>query len=617
MGISERHFKEVSPEETVKKIQGILRECGVEVEEQWLGDSEIGTCSLSLRIKGTQIGSNGKGVNKIYCRASAYAEFIERYQNRLLSLGQDLIKQDEGESYFTWDEKVVTPEEVVDDGNSVLETYFELCGLKDMNRDERIQYVKSNFKYAQMVKEIDKIVAFPFYSMKKGKVFYVAVDNTVPYGSNGMAAGNTPEEALVQGMSEIYERYVQQRVMKEKLTLPDVPIEVIQQYSEIYELYQKTKQIPEIEFWIKDASLGGKYPVVAVIVLIKDTGKFGVKFGSHPDFGIAMERTFTEIAQGRKFAEYAVTGTPDFQGVKSSDSINVGNACKVGNAYYPIEMLGDTPSFEYTPVKDVKDLNNKEMLSYMVSIALKDGYDVLVRDVSVWGFPSYFIIIPGMSEPFGISSLETRMYNTTTYLAKYLNEWKLMTDYKCKLLIAKLTNVSDKILENSLGVFRGFDLRDEAYGVEISRGSDYMLAMAYAYMGDYHNAYLMMYKITSIIELVPSIPEYREHYIYYKALSNYFEAMNSMKKHEKVMDIIRKLYTSSISERIDDYLRNPKEVFVKQYRSHSYRHEDGSTDTTCCDYLLMKRLVSKLKEKEIESAIKQEKLREILGENLM
>ncbi len=611
MGIAERHFKEVSPEETVTKIQNILSECGIEVEEQWLGDSEIGTCSLSLRIKGTQIGSNGKGVNKIYCRASAYAEFIERYQNGLLSLGQIMVKPEEGNPYFAWDEKEVTPEELIDGGDPVLETHFELCGLKDMNRDDRMQYVKSNFKFSQIVKDSEKIVALPFYSMKKDKVFYVAVDNTIPYGSNGMAAGNTPEEALVQGMSEIYERYVQQRVMKEKLTLPDVPVEVIQQYPEIYDLYQKTKQISEIEFWIKDASLGGKYPVVAVIVLIKNTGKFGMKFGCHPDFGIAMERTFTEIAQGRRFAEYAVTGMLDFQGRKSSDVTNIGNACKVGNAYYPIEILGDLPSFEYTPVRDVKNLNNQEMLSYMVSIGVDDGYDVLVRDVSSLGFPSYLIIVPGMSEPFGISTLDTRMCNTAAYLIKSLNDWKQMTDYKCKLLIAKLTDVSDKILENSLGVIRGFDLRDEAYGTEISRGSDYMLAMAYAYMGDYYNAYIMMYKITSCIEISPGVMECCEHYTYYKALSNYFEAMHSMKKHETVMGLIRKIYVTSISERIDYYLANPKDVFVKQYKSHSYRHEDGSTDTTCCDYELMRKLVSKLKEKEKECGITQENLRKI------
>lgn len=44
----------------------------------------------------------------------------------------------------------------------------------------------------------------------------------------------------------------------------------------------------------------------------KNTGKFGFKLGAHPDYGIAMERCFTEAAQGRDIYEYAQRCLFDF-----------------------------------------------------------------------------------------------------------------------------------------------------------------------------------------------------------------------------------------------------------------------------------------------------------------
>lgn len=61
------------------------------------------------------------------------------------------------------------------------------------------------------------------------------------YGSNGMCAGNSPEEALVQGLSEIIERVVQRRIFTEKPALPDVPEEYIQQFPYVYEIIQNLR----------------------------------------------------------------------------------------------------------------------------------------------------------------------------------------------------------------------------------------------------------------------------------------------------------------------------------------------------------------------------------------
>ena len=57
-----------------------------------------------------------------------------------------------------------------------------------------------------------------------------------------MSAGNSFEEAMVQGMSEIIERYVQKKIIKERISLPDIPVEYIKKYPHIYEMFRKLEQ---------------------------------------------------------------------------------------------------------------------------------------------------------------------------------------------------------------------------------------------------------------------------------------------------------------------------------------------------------------------------------------
>ena len=43
------------------------------------------------------------------------------------------------------------------------------------------------------------------------------------YVSNGMSAGNTRNEARVQGLSEVFERHIKNRIIAESISLPEMP----------------------------------------------------------------------------------------------------------------------------------------------------------------------------------------------------------------------------------------------------------------------------------------------------------------------------------------------------------------------------------------------------------
>lgn len=68
------------------------------------------------------------------------------------------------------------------------------------------------------------------------------------------------------------------------------------------------------------------------------------------------------------------------------------NVCKVGIGSYPYQFLSEDVTYQFTPVEDVSNLSNHEILDRMIKKIMNDGYDILIRDVSFLGFPSYHVI---------------------------------------------------------------------------------------------------------------------------------------------------------------------------------------------------------------------------------
>ena len=77
--------KDRTPEETVDAIRSILDGLGIETEVIALNHPFYGTYSNHVRIKGTNIGANGKGTTEAYALASGYAELLERIQNGMVA----------------------------------------------------------------------------------------------------------------------------------------------------------------------------------------------------------------------------------------------------------------------------------------------------------------------------------------------------------------------------------------------------------------------------------------------------------------------------------------------------------------------------------------------------
>jgi ribosomal protein S12 methylthiotransferase accessory factor len=143
------------------------------------------------------------------------------------------------------------------------------------------------------------ICAVPYQRLRDGQSVYIPI-NVIGniFVSNGMSAGNTQNEARVQGLSEVFERYVKNKIIAEGLCLPDVPESVIARYPKIQAAIEELRG-HGYGLKVADASLGGQFPVMSVTLINPKDGSVFASFGAHPSFEVALERTVTELLQGR------------------------------------------------------------------------------------------------------------------------------------------------------------------------------------------------------------------------------------------------------------------------------------------------------------------------------
>lgn len=142
----------------------------VEVTETWQERSSIGTYALRLDFRGTKIGANGKGVSKAYAKASAYAEFFERYQNDIL--GPRVFFGSKFPFLMSPDEKILSSAEIVQNANSFTSLYFSQRGLSGVSDEEKAKAFYDVQKVDYHIYGLeDKYITLPFYSIKESCVF--------------------------------------------------------------------------------------------------------------------------------------------------------------------------------------------------------------------------------------------------------------------------------------------------------------------------------------------------------------------------------------------------------------------------------------------------------------
>src|SRR5690554_867127 len=289
--------KDLPLEQTIANMSGVLADLGMKIEIASWRNIVPNVWSLHVRdAHSPMCYTNGKGATKESALASALGEFIERlacnhfYNDQFW--GEDIANAAfvhyPEERWFAPGPDDALPDDLLDEHClSVFDPDGELRGshLVDTN--------SGNVERG--------ICALPYVRQSDGEVVYFPtnlIDNL--YLSNGMSAGNTLAEAQVQCLSEIFERAVKREILEGEIALPDVPPEVLAKYPGIQAGIDALEK-QGFPVLVKDASLGGQYPVMCVTLMNPRTGGVFASFGAHPSMHVALERSLTELLQGRSF----------------------------------------------------------------------------------------------------------------------------------------------------------------------------------------------------------------------------------------------------------------------------------------------------------------------------
>lgn len=576
-----KHYKERNPEETAAYLKGILKRLDIDTTETSPLQSSINTWSMRVSFSGTDLGSNGKGVTREYMEASAYAELLERIQNGHLNPWGYYPVQEEGFCHCP-DEKLLTSAEIAEmaEQQSFLSYYFSYKGLMDCTVQERAEaFRKLHRVETYFGRGEDAYEARPYYSVRHDRVEYVPYYLSLThYVSNGMCAGNSPYEALVQGFSEIIERHVQKLIFKEKPCLPDVPDEYIQKYPEIWKRIEMIRQTQGIRAYMKDGSFGGRYPVAVLILVCENTGRYGVKLGCHPDFGIAMERTLTEATQGGDLKDYCGRSWIDFYNDQVDSPANIYNSYKFGQAQYPCELFGKNFTYPFTPAEDASGYTNRQLFEKYAAGFLESGYDILLRDVSYLGFPSYQMLIPGFSEVQQETDLMAKVYNTRAYLAPYLAYPERIFPKTAKLLLGVLGFWSDSPMENQMTQIYSVYPKGSFPAEDIRKGWQYLSAMCSYMLGQYRDA---AEKILTVLQT--SRQYHNKHENEYLALYEYLTLRDTGKDHAEAMDILSMFFDKELCSKIHYHMEYEEQALVRQYPRCDYQNLYGEGLTGECE----------------------------------
>ncbi|MBN8431692.1 OsmC domain/YcaO domain-containing protein [Microbulbifer salipaludis] len=406
--------KDLPLEQTIANMTRILADLGMKIEIASWRNIVPHVWSLHIRDAASPMCfTNGKGATKESALCSALGEFIERlncnffYNDQFFGeeIANAAFVHYPNERWFAVPEDDALPEGILDDyTRAIYNPEGELAG--------------SNLIDTNSGRADRGICSLPFVRKSDGEVVYFPsnlIENL--FLSNGMSAGNTLPEAEVQCLSEIFERAVKKQILEQELALPDVPAEVLAKYPDIVEGIDELEK-QGFPILVKDASLGGQFPVMCVTLMNPRTGGVFASFGAHPSLHVALERSLTELMQGRSFEGLNDVPPPTFNSLEVTEPQNfvehfIDSTGVVSWRFFSASADFEFVEWDFTPETtsgNPVDINtnthiNKSEADRLFRILEEMGKEVYIATYDELGAPACRILVPGYSEVYPVEDL--------------------------------------------------------------------------------------------------------------------------------------------------------------------------------------------------------------------
>lgn len=492
--------KDNNPKETIKTIKAILDTYGIKTKVvSNLNYKELWFSNRIEFLELNGIGTNGKGISEDYALASGYAEFIERLQSGMLIDDLYLDKHREHNDSSRFNLSYIA---------NIFNTYFKEY-LKDtsLNSETSINNIISikNGQYINLKKYFDvsnkKIIFLP-------ERFIMSI-----CGSNGLASGNSKEEAFTQGVCEIFERYINKLIYFNKISnIPTIP----KKYYENTNLYKIINEIERQGYTVivKDCTLNGTLPVLGLLVMNFSKTKYYFKLGSDINIDICLQRCITEMFQG---LDFSTVFKLNMKSLEEDIYDKFWNLNDMLSEYYKTVRngTGNLPRTIFknfyinynnnniSPFINYK-MNNIETTKILLEIISNLQKNIYIKDYSYLKFNTLRIFIPGMSEiiyynkglintQFNLQETK-RLYNNCSLkleikeieelensLHKLLGENLISYDYSLSNLLGICTNLP----ENSL----------------LKKNIFYFASLISLYLGNYEKSYEYIKKYCNFVNL--------------------------------------------------------------------------------------------------------------------
>lgn len=435
--------KESPLEISIAKMKTVLADVGCETSfsSQKHPLQNCYSVNLASHEAPRHIYSNGKGIVLDASIASALGEYIERLQTNNFFIDFHLPSR----KYY--------PDEVAFEfgGGYLNEELLKIYNPSLELRDEDLVDFNSDYE--------DKVVAFAFIKHSNKEKVYVPLNILSNlYLSNGLATGNTPKEAQVQALSEIFERYAKIEIIKNGYALPHFPEAIVQSFPRVY---SDVLALRELEYIIEvlDASLGGKFPVTAISLINPKNSTLFVSFGAHPILEVSLERTMTELMQGRGLENLDAFEVPTFDMSIVSDSFNLESHFVDSNGKLGFGFLSSKKSFDYFPWAYRENGTDAEH-KFLLNIFRTMQKEVYMREYDYLGFYSCQIIVPTVSEVYPIDDL---IYNNKNG-GKLIRDMVLnFRDYDPQDILINIESLEESLnIEKYIGVIfkNNFTMRE-------------------------------------------------------------------------------------------------------------------------------------------------------------
>jgi len=430
--------KDLPLEQTIANMSGVLANLGIKIEIASWRNIVPNVWSLHIRdAHSPMCFTNGKGATKESALASALGEYIERLNNNHFYAGtfwgEDIANAEfvhyPNERWFKPGRKDALPKEILD-----------VYCLEIYNPDGELRgshLIDTNSGNAQR-----GICSLPYVRRSDGEVVYFPsnlVENL--YVSNGMSAGNTLVEAQVQCLSEIFERAVKREILEGEIALPDVPHDVLAKYPGILAGIQGLEE-QGFPVLVKDASLGGVYPVMCVTLMNPRTGGVFASFGAHPSLEVALERSLTELLQGRSFEGLNDLPQPTFASEAVTEPNNfvehfIDSSGIVSWRFFSAKADYDFVEWDFS---GQGDNSNAEEAATLFGILDGMGKEAYVAVYDQLGATACRILVPGYSEVYPVEDLIWDNTNKALLFREDILNLHRLNDASLEALLERLEN---------------------------------------------------------------------------------------------------------------------------------------------------------------------------------